>query len=45
MSHKGYMTFGVATNNGVEMAAIKVRCLEDVDLATVKRVQYDGKSM
>lgn len=29
---------------GNAMAAINVRCLEDVDLAAMKRHQYDGRS-
>lgn len=40
----GCAPFGFATNQGKEMAAVNVRCLEDVDLATVKRNQYDGRS-
>ncbi|UGB38633.1 GFA family protein [Frateuria soli] len=30
--------------DGQPMAAINVRCLEDLDLATVKRVPVDGRS-
>jgi hypothetical protein len=30
--------------SGAEMAAINVRCLDDIDLTTLKRYQYDGKS-
>lgn len=30
--------------NGAEMAAINVRCLEDIDLASVKRTPVDGRS-
>lgn len=30
--------------DGVETRAINVRCLDDVDLATVPTVPYDGKS-
>ena len=30
--------------DGAETAAINVRCLEDVDLATVRRVPFDGRS-
>jgi len=40
----GCAPFGMAMNNGTEMAAINVRCLEDVDVATVKRNPYDGRS-
>jgi hypothetical protein len=35
--------FGVAPN-GAETAAINVRCLDDVDLDKLKRVQFDGRS-
>jgi hypothetical protein len=41
----GCATFGFAASNGVEMAAINVRCLEDVELTTLKRTQYDGRSL
>lgn len=30
--------------DGAEMTAINVRCLEDIDLAAVKRVPVDGRS-
>ena len=30
---------------GNEMAAINVRCLEDIDLAGVERTQFDGRSL
>ena len=30
--------------NGAEMTAVNIRCLEDVDLAAVKRVPVDGRS-
>ncbi len=31
--------------NGNKMAAINIRCLEDIDLATVPVQNFDGKSM
>jgi hypothetical protein len=40
----GCAPFGLADNKGTEMAAINVRCLEDVDVASVKRNFYDGRS-
>ena len=40
----GCAPFGTAVSKGTEMAAINVRCLEDVDVATVKRNPYDGRS-
>lgn len=30
--------------DGSEMAAINVRCLDDLDLGTVKTMQFDGRS-
>lgn len=30
--------------NGIAMACINVRCLDDVDLASLKIVPYDGRS-
>lgn len=41
----GCAPFGFATNQGKEMAAVNIRCLEDVDLATVKREQYNGRAI
>jgi hypothetical protein len=41
----GCATFGMAVSNGTEMVAINVRCLEDVDLTTLKRTPFDGKSL
>jgi hypothetical protein len=35
--------FGTGPSNAA-MAAVNVRCLEGVDLATVKRVPVDGRS-
>jgi len=41
----GIHPYAVGTDpKGNAMAAINVRCLEGVDLATVKRVPYDGRS-
>ena len=41
----GVATFGMTKDpKGHEMVAINVRCLEDVDLSTVKRNPYDGRS-
>ena len=31
--------------SGAEMAAINVRCLSDIDLASVKRVPFNGRSL
>jgi len=36
-------SLGVAPN-GTEIAAINVRCLDDVDLSTLARTLYDGRS-
>lgn len=33
------------TRDGRDMAAINARCLDDVDVFTQKRKQFDGKSM
>lgn len=41
----GCAPFGFGSHNGIEMAAVNIRCLEDVDLATVKREQVDGRSI
>jgi hypothetical protein len=41
----GCQAFAYGTDpSGNEVAAINVRCLENVDLATVKRYQHDGRS-
>lgn len=40
----GCAPFGFGSNNGVEMAAVNVRCLEGVDLSSVKREFVDGRS-
>ena len=31
--------------SGAEMVAVNVRCLEEVEIATLKRQPYDGRSM
>ena len=31
--------------SGAEMAAVNVRCLDDVDLSSLTRVPFDGRSM
>ncbi|TJZ73528.1 GFA family protein [Chitiniphilus eburneus] len=37
--------FGTGTDpHGNEIAAINARCLEDIDLAALKRQPYDGRS-
>ena len=41
----GCAPFGFGTNKGAEMAALNVRCLEGVDLASVKRKLVDGRSL
>jgi hypothetical protein len=44
-SHCGCAPFGLGTDKtGKLTAAINVRCLEDVDLATLKRIPFDGRS-
>ena len=41
----GVGSFARGTNpDGTAMAAINVRCLDDLDLATVKTTKFDGKS-
>ena len=41
----GIHPYGEGTDpKGNPMAAINARCLEDVDLATIKVVEYDGRS-
>lgn len=41
----GIHPFGEGTDpKGNRMAAINARCLEDVDLSTLKVVEYDGRS-
>lgn len=43
----GCAPFGVgkAPPNGVDTAAVNVRCLENIDLATIKRKQVDGRRL
>jgi hypothetical protein len=42
----GCAPFGFGTGpDGSATAAVNIRCLEDVDLAAVKRVPYDGRSV
>lgn len=43
----GIAPFGEAVHpkTGVQMAAVNVRCLPDVDLASLKVVAYDGASL
>lgn len=40
----GCAPFGIGSQDGVETAAVNIRCLEDVDLAAVKRELVDGRS-
>jgi hypothetical protein len=40
----GCAPFGFGESKGAEMAAINVRCLEGVELASVKRKFVDGRS-
>jgi len=41
----GCQPFGLGTDPaGNAVAAINVRCLEDLDLGSLKRVAYDGRS-
>lgn len=40
----GCAPFGFGASNGTEMAAVNVRCLEDVELASVQRKFVDGRS-
>ena len=37
--------YGVDPKSGNPMAAINVRCLQDVDVAKLKRVSFDGASL
>lgn len=42
----GCAPFGEATDqSGKPMAAINVRCLEDVDIASLTRIPVDGRSL
>lgn len=50
LQHHFCPTCGIATfsegkdQQGVEMAAVNLRCLDGVDLAAVKIVHYDGRN-
>lgn len=40
----GVQPFGLGSKpDGTQMAAINIRCLEDLDLASVRRVQVNGR--
>lgn len=41
----GCTPLGGGSHNGVEMASINVRCLEDVDLSALTVKQFDGRNM
>lgn len=41
----GCAPLGTSTHNGIAMAAINVRCLENVDLTALKIKQVDGRSL
>ena len=41
----GCAPFGFGASRGTEMAAINVRCLEDVELTSIKRQFVDGRSL
>ena len=42
----GVETFGHGKNpDGVDMVAVNVRCLDDIDLAALNPVPFDGKSV
>ncbi len=41
----GCAPFGFGASKGVEMAAINVRCLEGIELSSVKRKFIDGRSL
>ena len=40
----GCAPFGFGESRGTQMAAVNVRCLEDVELASIKRQFVDGRS-
>lgn len=41
----GCAPFGLGVGpSGAQMAAINARCLEDIELSTLKRVPFDGRS-
>lgn len=41
----GCAPFGFGERAGTPTVAVNVRCLENVDLATIKRVPVDGRSL
>lgn len=41
----GCAPFGFGVARGTEMAAINVRCLEDVELSMIKCKSFDGRSL
>ncbi|RJG13482.1 GFA family protein [Pseudomonas cavernicola] len=41
---RGCAPFGEASNKGVAMAAVNVRCLDGVELETLKVAKVDGRS-
>lgn len=42
----GCQPFGYGTSpDGAAMAAINARCLDDVDLGSLERIPYDGRSV
>lgn len=40
----GCAPFGFGNHGGTEMAAVNIRCLENIDLTKVEREYVDGKS-
>ena len=43
-THCGCAPFGLGTGpDGVAMAAINLRCAEDLDLAAIERTPFDGR--
>lgn len=40
----GCAPFGFGSNNGAEMAAVNIRCLEGIELSAIKREFVDGRS-
>jgi hypothetical protein len=40
----GCAPLGLGEHNGVAMASINARCLDDVDLSAIPRVPYDGRN-
>lgn len=40
----GCAPFGFGENQGKKVAAVNIRCLEDVDLTAVKRTPVDGRA-